>query len=201
MDQYPILQSGFVNVSSLPMAKHEPIIDSTGKASLYPTPPDKSFSAYSYSPDITRLYFTFVGERSSLTNFGFREKVLEMAIEGFGPGNFGDWVGKQKQYGSIEQAHLDFLVDTACFTAGLERKLHPVTWLSMLNNSTHLGELEFDIVKNLEPEARKMVLSQNADIGEMLIRWTSRENGFADLVTSLMVIFGSRNPKDGTIVR
>ena len=199
MDDLIVLQSGFVAVGDIQLAKPDPFIDRNPRAGLYGTDPQEWTEAF-YSPEVTKMYFEMVKDRSALGDFTFRENIIRLAFEGFRKDYFGEWVDVQKTFGHIEQSHIDFLVDCARFTAGIERRLHPVTWLSMINRSGKTAHLHFDMTKGLEPGQATQIVNQSAAMCDMVTRWVTAPNGYADLLTSLMVVYGSRDPKMGSYV-
>lgn len=194
MNQYPVLQSGFVACGTLSVKRPDPFVSSNPRAPLFEQTDQDHTEAF-YSPEVTKMYQEMITDPTYFNSFENREALIELAFKAFSDEFFGEWVDKQRKYAQIDQSHMDFLIDTAKFTCGLDRSLHLMTWLRMIIRGSRIENLSFDIIKGLSPEQEKDVLSQNALMTEMLSRWMARPDGCVDLMLTMQVIYGSRDPK------
>lgn len=194
MNKFPVLQSGFVASGNLGVSRPDPFVNPNPRSALYESP-DQSHTETFFSPEVTKMYQEMTSDYSFFNDFENREKLLNLAFQAFGNTFFGDWVDVQKNYGQIDQVHMDFLIDTARFTCGLGRTLHLMTWLRMINHSKRFENLSFDITKGLSAEQAKDIIQQSAAMPEMISRWVSQPEGYVDLLMTLQIVYGSRDPR------
>lgn len=191
MKKYPILQSGFTSMQNDGLTQgtfiKDPFVDfAIDKDHLKPK------NLYFYNDDVSKLYQEWSADSTLLRKFEFRERLLLAAIQSFGTNSFYDWVQLQSKPETTGNLHLQFLLETLDFIARGERQLNVVQWLSLLNADVKTRSVNFEFDKYFDQSKHNKTIFGNAGMVYILQEWTSRVDGFQDLLISLQVIFGSR---------
>lgn len=120
----------------------------------------------------------------------YREQLLRVALNAFGTVDFLEWLLIQQSGPSTGDLHMEFLKDTLQFIETGKRGLGLHAWTSMLTMSdiTH-NQTKDDGAFSwffLTPEGKQ----KNILVLDVVQRWCSQRNGFADLAQTLHVLFG-----------
>ena len=218
MQRYAILQSGFIAIphGDLVLPIKDPINETInnvlqGKTNV--EPPQK----YHYDKTITDLYHQYTENHRILTNFEYRERVLQAALHAFSHSSLNSWIEMQSKSEFFTFMHKEFILDTLHYLTNGSRKINIESWPFLLEvRQATLKDRDF--VLNEAPYfagggspldttkpywagyydgtpygiGRTQPLP-NGDIHTVLIRWTSIDNGYSDLIQALNIIFGSRD--------
>lgn len=121
------------------------------------------------------------------TTWGFRKRVVNTAMRLFE--NFGSWVGDQNSSPNVVGYNADFLADTLNFIETGKRKLHPLQWLDIVNETAEIATVDDN---HTVAGGNYKGLTFTHDV---LQKWMSWPLGFEDLMLSLYIFFGGqRNP-------
>jgi len=171
-------------------------------------PTDRSFAAqlrsHTYHPDwlngaqnpkevnrnIDTLWRHLNDGYHALDNMEYREKVLRVALNAFGTTSFYEWVLMQIKGPSTGDLHMRFLQDTLEFIDTGKRNLNLHAWAAMLsmspithNETENEGQFNWFFITGDK-------LPKNMTVIDVIQRWCGQENGFADLIQTLHVLFG-----------
>jgi hypothetical protein len=142
--------------------------------------------------NVEALWARLNSTHHEIDNIEFREYMLKIALKAFGTDNFLDWVYAHLKAPSTGELQIDFLRDTLKFIQTGQRTLNVFTWLSMLskmevvaNKTADDGSMNYFFV-NENGHAR------NISVIDVIQRWCSQPGGFADLGTTLHILFGEK---------
>lgn len=129
-----------------------------------------------------------------IDNIEFREHILRVALKAFGTQSFLDWTYANVEAPSTGELHMDFIRDTLRYIDTGQRTLNIFTWLSLLSKT--------EVIANKTPDDGTLKehfidaptgVARNHTVIDVIQRWCSQTGGFADLGTSLHILFGERN--------
>lgn len=145
--------------------------------------------------NVENLFRQYINGSASMGDARFRKKVLITALTAFGTPFFDYWFVQQLHSPSSGDLHRAFLDDTIKFIREGRRDQALETWASLLD-FTDSGEVNtqvseyaaefFGISTNGQQRIRRM-----SSLNEIIQDWTSKPNGFGDLLHTLHVLFGS----------
>lgn len=149
-------------------------------------------SPHASNTTIDQLWAETTGGKSYTTLFAFRERILKAALEAFGTENFYDWVKLQVTNPYATTAHNNFINETLNFIATGQRTVNVNTWFSLIDIKDEVNNKSYHDIKlakffrtNSNHDLQRPLSLENA-----LIEWTKQEDGFNDLLSTLMVLFG-----------
>lgn len=145
--------------------------------------------------NVESLYSEYINNGARVLDFDFRKRVLITALNAFGTTMFDMWYQKQTTSPAFGDLHSQFIDDTLRFIADGKREMSVETWGSLLTYSDK-GELHREVS---EYAAEFFGIStrgynrhrRNATLVEIIQQWTSKPNGFEDLLCTLHVLFGT----------
>lgn len=192
MTRYPVLQSGFV--SMVPSDLVVPLNKVPGLTNAVLSKDHLVRENHNFfSPTVKKLYSSFNRNQNVMMDFDFREDITRAAFYLFGVQSFFQWLKFQKGQKTIGHLHYTFLEETLAFIGGSNRSIHITQWLSLLEPVEKSIEGEFNFERYFftkDKPARNIVVPSSTS--DVIAQWLSREGGYTDLLTSLLVIFGPR---------
>lgn len=196
LTRYPILRSGFVGLSIAglitPSTPFDRVSNSIlGKSRLAPN------NDYFYHEKIDELFKMSIKNYHMFNDLSVQEMIVLSALEAFGSKNFFKWLELQNDKPSVSYAHHTFLIETLDFITGTSRKLHVTQWIGILEarpNAKPTKIMTLDYFKKFD--SKTGVLPNK--LSSIITMWVGQENGWYDLLSSLMVIFGNRHILSGS---
>lgn len=143
-----------------------------------------------YSKEIQKLYEEYCSDPSLLGRFSFREQVLKFTFKLFNNQSIRNWIMVQKKSIYFTELHRAFVIQTLQYINGNERQTHVTQWFNLLNCSEASKDMNLDLDTYLDRD--DSIKHMNSDIYETVLKWTSREGGYGDLLTTLHAIYGQR---------
>lgn len=150
--------------------------------------------------DIIEMYVQMSQSPLKYVDFEWREKVLKEVMRGFGTKSLDQWLAANYIAGHLTETRKEFLDDTIRFVLGGNR-CHPahmyISYIGMATDTageitTFSKEVE-DLLCCSEP---RFALEKNrVNVVEFVQSWISRPNGFRDLLTTAMVLWGDDTVK------
>ena len=153
----------------------------------------KNVNLYPSNPEIDALWREYTGGTGRTSAFAFRERILLAALKAFGTKNFTDWVELQKSNPYIGPIHKKFLNDTFEFIKSGKRSVSITSWQGLVRISTIgkvTGDVQIDNIKDIFTCGVDSTESGEKQLTEIIQVWVSKENGFDDLLGTLVVLFG-----------
>lgn len=195
MSKYPILQSGFIGFDEAAFNKPLPTEPSFRLAIVFKdirNPLNKFF----YSEDVKDLFNAWTSDFDKMKSMEFREKILKAAFKCFGTSNFFEWLALQSKQPTITDLHRAFILETLDYLLlQSPRKISVTSWARMIEAAQRADTVTIDVTKYF----KKDYGSSDSDnvripvrISEVIQLWTSKPDGFDDLLYSLYIIFGDR---------
>jgi hypothetical protein len=162
-------------------------------------PPPKETSGVS-NHDVEVLWKSYIGGFSYMTSFEFREKVLLAALRAFGTSDFREWLVLQEKSPYYTEMHRRFINDTLHFILNGKRSVVVQSW-SVLIRPTEVSHRDRETVVNVDGFFRHENQRSEefyagdgerpgTELTNVLHQWTSRPNGFEDLLETLHILFG-----------
>jgi hypothetical protein len=192
MKRFAILQSGFITNLEKGLIKNDyvkdPFVDlALDKDHL------KSKSLYFYHKEINDIYEDWCGDTTLMKSMEFRERIIKAAKDAFNSYSIYQWFLMQGNTETLTELHQKFIYDTLAFVQGQKRAIEAVQWIRLLEASEKTQGVKINVDRyfdnvNFKQEAK---FSSSA-LSTFLVLWTSRPNGFEDLMITLFVIFGDR---------
>lgn len=192
MKRFAILQSGFITNLEKGLIKNDyvkdPFVDlALDKDHL------KSKSLYFYHKEINDIYEDWRGDTTLMKSMEFRERIIKAAKDAFNSYSIYQWFLMQGNTETLTELHQKFIYDTLAFVQGQKRAIEAVQWIRLLEASEKTQGVKINVDRyfdnvNFKQEAK---FSSSA-LSTFLVLWTSRPNGFEDLMITLFVIFGDR---------
>lgn len=192
MKRFAILQSGFITNLEKGLIKNDyikdPFVDlALDKDHL------KSKSLYFYHKEINDIYEDWRGDATLMKSMEFRERIIKAAKDAFNSYSIYQWFLMQGNTETLTELHQKFIYDTLAFVQGQKRAIEAVQWIRLLEASEKTQGVKINVDRyfdnvNFKQEAK---FSSSA-LSTFLVLWTSRPNGFEDLMITLFVIFGDR---------
>jgi hypothetical protein len=186
MKRLPILQSGFLSLTDVGLAKSEPLPDSAVIRSYeLGKPMDSSGNAFFYNKDVQAMFDQFNVDDRVIKSFEFRENALRVIKAAFATKSFSEWVTAQMESPFLTTMHRRFLNDTLDFISNGRREVASESWLGLIfpREITQSDQaLDVQIGKYFrQPYSQDTIPS---DLTNVIANWTSREGGFQDLIYS-----------------
>ena len=199
-DRYPVLQSGYVNLSEDGLVpfnpEHDPYIDVVlGQSYLTANNP------YFYNKLITKLHRKWLSSPEVIKDFDFREQLLKLARTIFGTSDIRSWFMRQNGQRFVSDMHTRFLTETLLYVAGGNRTVAVNRWYTMLEANRDTVPSTYkpaDYFKSPADNGSGLhcegtVTKLDWTIDELIINWTKRTDGFVDMLIALNTIFGVRD--------
>lgn len=191
-----ILQSGYAASPSPELKLDTGINDNVAEIARTGTIVTQSPNSGYYHEVITKLYSDYVHDLRKISDMDFREEILIEAKKVFS--NFGSFAMNQAYSPYISPAYVNFLKDTFNnYLSNGKRESNIQTWFTVIGKRT-----EFQANRKNQEEinssfdkfiTNNYFTNDNCSRTARLLQiWTRQEEGFADLLTTLFIIFGKR---------
>lgn len=185
--KYPILQSGFLGLTETGLTKQLPKQPSFAETILF-TEVNHEYDNLFYSQDVSELFTQWQAQFKLINDFsGFRVKVLEQAMQRFGPSML-DWMSFQANKPGFSNTHRQFLTKMSVWmnesTDAPADSAEVVRWVGILGPGQG-NNVDFDIGALSSVD---QLGSTTAAIGN----WVAKEGGYESLLGFMYVIFGKR---------
>jgi len=141
---------------------------------------------------VDQLWAESVGGKSYTSTFAFRHRILKAAFDAFGTANFYDWVKLQVTNPYATSMHNKFVNETLSFIENGYRTVNVNTWFSLIDITDEINKQavhDIKINKFFRTNANHN-LQRPVSLEHTLVEWTSQEDGFNDLLTTMMILFG-----------
>lgn len=130
-----------------------------------------------------------------INSMGFREQILTTALKAFGTQSFLEWCILQTKSPSFTEMHKRFMNDTFRFLMTGKRGVNILNWINLINVREltvrdDLPEYQYADYFGLDD---RIEYRENITIVSAIKNWTSKVNGFDDLLGSLHIFFGDRD--------
>ncbi len=194
MEQYPILQSGFVCLTPYGVKRPDPIEPSFRREVLFKDLKDP-LNKFFYSPEITDLYLRWADRPEALREFEFRERLLVAAMSIFA-GGFYPWLNFQNNAETVGHLHASFIVETLEYLlADKPRSVQCIQWINLLEADKRSSKTRMEVGHYFRDEnnSSNSFLKLPCGIKDIVTLWTQKVNGFEDLLITLFVIYGERS--------
>ena len=153
---------------------------------------------------IKDLWSEFCIKRGTYNSFEFRERILKAAFLLFKVPNslsFEAWLNEQKQSKYVSAPHKRFLADTIKFITTGERSVEIYDWFRFVHLTTTDKNIELTRSSTSPSSNISNVLQTAIDeinnnefmsfiMTDVLHRWVSTDNGFDDLLRTMVIVFG-----------
>jgi hypothetical protein len=143
---------------------------------------------------IEEAYVALVRNDINASNFEFRENVLRVLFKAFGTLDFEGWYLTQFQGPAFGEQQLDFIEDCLNFTWNGTRKMSLQNWDVLLESSqTKVKDLlltEMAKAKFSKNFVKELAFSGRVMLPDLFCDWTTKPNGFVDLLTTCHILFG-----------
>lgn len=126
-------------------------------------------------------YYEVGGHDTS--NLNFRLPVLDCALRLFG--DFKSWVDLQVADPNLVGYNLEFVRDVVRYVLTGQRDMSPLVWLDLVS------ENQLKVAHAFKLDKKGFALPDTLSTSEVLQKWCSHHEGFADLLQTLYVFFGS----------
>lgn len=184
--KYPLLQSGFLGLSTAGLTQQKPEAPTFADTILFANR-NHEFDDLFYSEDVSKLFGEWQANPHVIQKGEFQHRILEQAMNRFGPSIL-EWMDFQSNKPAFSQTHKQFLVTMSEWMSSSFEQ--PSLSSSMLRWVGILGPGQGQtIAMNLNdlPAASDMGVLPNA-----IINWVSKPAGYESLLVNLYVIFGKR---------
>jgi hypothetical protein len=152
----------------------------------------KDESPHASNTLIDQLWAESTGGKSYTSSFAFRERILKAALSAFGTSNFHEWVKLQVTNPYATNMHNKFINETLSFIEKGYRTVNVNTWFSLIDIADDVNKQavhDININKFFRTNANHN-LQRPVSLEDALINWSSQEDGFNDMLTTLMILFG-----------
>lgn len=190
MQKYAVLNSGFISSNNElltinPIHNHKFTELLLNKAHL------NTQNTFFYNKDIAELFRLWAADKKHIKNEEYRERVIILAYKLFQHKSLYGWMLDQITVlnKTLNQTHIEFLLETVNFIFGIERKLTVVQWARLLLVNNDVFNYKDDFIRNFTRDIKRL---QGSDLTNTLQLWLSNPNGLEDLMISMYVIFGDR---------
>ena len=191
----PILQSGFLGLNEEGLVRSEALTQSKIFRSIeLGKPIDEAGNAFFYNKDIEALYQRYNNDHRLLKQFEFREELLKLSKVAFGTFNLETWFSIQLKSPNLTATHRRFLNDTLLFIYEGRREVNIETWMGLIYPRTATSS---DAKTDLE--LKDYFIQNNgwskisSKLPEAIAQWTSKANGFYDLMVFLTIVFSKQS--------
>jgi hypothetical protein len=149
---------------------------------------------------VVEVYNQLVRRQVIHTDFDFRERVIRIAGQAFGVGNFGLWAAVQKESPTFTQTHADFISDTVRFIVNGKRQMPVSMWEHLIGPGSNDPNAPPTFEDALFPQlpdgySFRSQVQTNNNLSNVICRWLSQQGGFTDMVTTLYTLFGEHNTR------
>jgi len=147
--------------------------------------------------EIMELYNEMQSDPNSLSNWSFCAKVIACANKKFN--RFPDWLKEQTKNPYLTGYNLGFVLDTIHFIKCGKRVTSIDNWLPLIVvGDDSLGFYNQFKDRTRTQKKQEAIISELLDLpknSDYLSNWVSYENGLADLVYTLYILFGTNVPQ------
>jgi len=150
-------------------------------------------SPYDFNSEANELYRILLQNDTSVKNIDIYCRAISLFKTLFCDMGLLEWVDLQRESSRLTASHIDFIRSTLDFiTKGKGRVLDTGTY-SRLICATENDELSLATVsKQID-----LILNENymidKNLSNLLVTWISQPGGFTDLISTMYVIYGSRD--------
>lgn len=143
---------------------------------------------------IEEAYTAMVRNDLNISNFQFREDTLKVLFKAFGTLDFEGWYLTQFKSPAFGEMQRDFIEDCLHFVWKGTRNMSLQNWDVLLEpsekrvNDSRLAE--FANSKFSKTFVHELGFSNKVMLPELFCDWTTKPNGFADLLTTCHILFG-----------
>lgn len=198
-ERFPILQSGFVNLTAVGLTKPKPPAPTLSDDILMKTyliPVNKFF----FSEKINDLYRKWMSDHKVMGDFDFREDVIKTFKQLVGTSDFGRWVEFQSRKPSLGYSHVRFLQSTLNYIySGEARDVSIEQWVGLIDADTSTVIVEFDDDPWFGSEDGSVPARLPRNIDRIIQAWLSIPNGFIDFLTFVFIVYGQRTMKNNAV--
>lgn len=130
-----------------------------------------------------------------IQSFAFREQILRIALQAFGTKSFLDWCRLQNQNPYLTEMHKRFLNDTFNFIDTGKRSINLLSWMNLISARELKAQDEFPVYQyeKFFSMSEPLHFRRSTDLASTLQEWTSRPNGYEDLIGTLHIFFGDKD--------
>lgn len=197
LDQYTILQSGFISESNPKLVRpnSEPSDTSfdayiLNKASLI------NNNIYFYHKGVESIYDDFKKDSRLLGNFGFREKAIMEFYDAVGKAFMNLWIIQQRNNPHLTELHGEFLLDMLSFVNTGVRRVQPENWELIISKDNFFNKKPYTPITSIEISKTNSFISvansSSTNIDSFVADWISKPMGFSDFLVTIGTIFGIR---------
>jgi len=193
MNQYPILQSGFIGLDNNGLVN---VNEEKSVFINYALDKDylKRATNYFYSSEVTNLYEEWRHDSKLIEQFSFRERIIK-ASKILGTPTIRKWFILQLNQSNVTigDLHIDFLYQTLDFISGKHRPIEISQWIRILTAVKQSTSVKVNFNKYFDSEIYGSNAVFSSTVTTSIIQqWLSQVGGFEDLLLTLYVIFGNR---------
>jgi hypothetical protein len=194
LDQYSILQSGFISVANPKLTRpSDPPTDSSFDAFILNKAFNIDTNSYFYHSGVDSLSKEYLNNPLLGKDFDFREKAFLEFKDALGTKNIVEWLMLQSKNQHLSALHSQFLNDMLIFVSGRVRTMQSENWGMIISKDSSFNKSLFvpvDINKYFNPNSG--IYNLNSTIYKFLASWLSQPNGFDDFITTIGIIFGEQ---------
>lgn len=193
IQKYPVLQSGFMALTTIGMLRPEPV-NQTFSATILGKDTSNVMDDYFYSREVEILMTEWKNDPKVFKPFEFRERIIDTAVACFATPSMKHWLELQYYKPTLGKLHREMLLDTVNFVVnGEDRKVEAFQWSRLLFPEAGYS-LDFDNVKAVlsSDRAKNFQYGHLADTLSFIHQWVMRPDGYVDLLKTLHAIFGRR---------
>ena len=194
LQRKPILQSGFISLTEKGLVRLK-TTDPTIREAILMNTYRRDVNKYFYSELITGLFNRWASNPALIKDFDFRERVIAAAFGAFATPYVKTWLEAQVSASAVTKLHRAYLIELLDYLCtGAARTIDPVQWIRLLEASEKAEAVVVDLSKYYAPNGNTPIPGLFSDL---ILKWTSLPNGFADLLVNIYAIFGDREqPND-----
>lgn len=184
--KYPLLQSGFLGLSTAGLTQQKPEAPTFADTILF-AQRNHEFDDLFYSDEVSKLFEEWQANPHVIKKAEFQHRILEQAMQRFGTSIL-EWMDFQSNKPAFSQTHKQFLIRMSEWMSASYDQ--PSLAADMLRFVGILGPGQGQTVPmNLNdlPAVSDMGVTANA-----IINWVSKPAGYESLLVNLYVIFGRR---------
>lgn len=184
--KYPLLQSGFLGLSTAGLTQQKPQPPTFADTILF-ADRNHEFDDLFYSEEVSKLFNEWRANPHVIQKGEFQHRILEQAMTRFGPSML-EWIDFQSNKPAFSQTHKQFLVKMSEWMSA--DYAQPSLSADMLRWVGFLGPGQGQTIHmNLNdlPAVNDMGVLPNA-----IINWVAKPAGYEALLVYLYVIFGQR---------
>lgn len=184
--RYPILQSGFLSLSSVGLTKQLPSAPSFSDSILF-IQTNHEYDNLFYSEDVSKLFTDWQANFHVIRKFEFKEKILEQAMKRFGPA-IGEWLAFQGNKPGFTNTHKQFLNKMCAWMnptyVSPSDSAEAIKWIGLIGPDQG-NNVSFNLYDAISKDT---VLTTPS----ILCNWVAKEGGYESLLVFMYIIFGQR---------